>query len=101
MSNRPPPQMDWPGIVTELHRQGMTLTELARRNGLPEGACRKVPSQGHYKAQQVIAEFLGTEPEALWPDRYPKGKPRILDTKKYPPVASQKHRSDKDNQRVA
>ncbi|WP_370270132.1 helix-turn-helix domain-containing protein [Nioella sp.] len=101
MSDKSPPQMDWPGIVAELHRQGMTLTELARRNGLPEGACRKVPSQGHYKAQQVIAEFLGLKPEALWPDRYPKGKPRILDTKKFPPVASQKDDARADKRRVA
>lgn len=90
MNQRPAPALDWPGIVAELHRQGMTLTELAKRNGLPAGACRKVPSQGHYKAQQVIAEFLGMKPEALWPDRYPRGKPRILDTVKFPPVASQK-----------
>lgn len=88
MSQRPKPAMDWPGIVAEIHRQGMTLTELAKRNGLPETACRKVSSQSHYKAQQVIAEFLGYKPEQLWPDRYPKGKPRILDTKKFPPVAS-------------
>ena len=32
---RKQPKMDWPGIVAELHRQGMTLTELAVRNGLP------------------------------------------------------------------
>lgn len=90
MNPRPSPAMDWPGIVAEIHRKGMTLTELAKRNGLPEAACRKVLSQGHFKAQQVIAEFLGMKPEALWPDRYPKGKPRILDTNKFPPVASQK-----------
>lgn len=90
MTQRPTPAMDWPSIVAGLHRQGMTLTELAKRNGLPAGACRKVPSQTHYKAQQVIAEFLGVKPETLWPERYPKGKPRILDTKKFPPVASQK-----------
>ncbi len=89
MTQRPGRAMDWPGIVAELHRQGMTLTELAKRNGMPAGACRKVPSQPHYKAQQVIAEFLGEKPEALWPERYPRGKPRILDTVKYPPVASQ------------
>lgn len=90
MTHRPEPALDWPGIVAEVHRQGMTLTELAKRNGLPSGACRKIPNQGHYKAQQVLAEFLGYKPEQLWPTRYPKGKPRILDTAKYPPVASQK-----------
>lgn len=90
MTKTPEPKLDWQGIVAEVHRQGMTLTELARRNGLPDSACRKVQNQGHYKAQQVIAEFLGYKPEELWPTRYPKGKPRILDTAKFPPVASQK-----------
>jgi len=78
MSQRP--KMDWLGIVAELHRRGMTLTELALRNGLPAGACRKARSIHHYPAQAAIAKFLGFKPEDLWPDRYPKGKPRILDT---------------------
>lgn len=101
MTQRPTPAMDWPSIVAELHRQGMTLTALAERNGLPAGACRKVPSQTHYKAQQVIAEFLGVKPETLWPERYPKGKPRILDTKKFPPVASQKADVNADKRAAA
>lgn len=83
-------KMDWRGIVAELHRQGMTLTELAIRNGLPAGACRKIPTVRHYPAQEVLAKFLGYAPEDLWPDRYPRGGPRILDTKKFPPVASGK-----------
>ncbi len=89
MTQRPVPALDWPGIVAELHRRGMTLTELAKRNGLPLGATRKLRNTPHYKAQEVVAEFLGFKPKDLFPDRYPKGKPRILDTVKYPPVASQ------------
>lgn len=74
----------------------MALTELAKRNGLPAGACRKARNQPHFGAQQVIADFPGFKPEALWPDRYPKGGPRILDTNKFPPVASQKAGADAD-----
>jgi Ner family transcriptional regulator len=87
---RKQPKMDWPAIVAELHRQGMTLTGLAERNGLPANSCRRVKTYSHYPAQQAIAEFLGYTPEDLWPDRYPRGGPRILDTKKFPPVASGK-----------
>jgi len=101
MNQRPLPALDWPGIVAEVHRQGMTLTELAKRNGLPAAACRKVLSTGHFKAQQVIADFIGMKPEELWPDRYPKGKPRILDTNKFPPVASQKADRSSDKRAVA
>lgn len=101
MTQRPVPALDWPGIVAEIHRRGMTLTELAKRNGLPIGACRKVNSQGHYKAQKLIADFIGHRAEDLWPSRYPKGKPRILDTSKYPPVSSQKNAEQFDRGAVA
>lgn len=94
------PKMDWAAIKAEVHRQGMTLTELAIRNGLPAGACCKVVTVRHYPAQDVIAKFLGYTPEDLWPDRYPKGGPRILDRTKFPPVASQKT-DDHPDDRVA
>ena len=84
------PKMEWPEILAKLHLGGMTLTELARRNDIPAGSCTRVKGQTHYKAQAAIADFIGEKPEDLWPDRYPKGKPRILDTTKFPPVSSQK-----------
>lgn len=87
---RKQPKMDWPAIVAELHRQGMTLTELAIRNGLSANSCRRVKTLSHYPAQEAIATFLGCAPEDLWPDRYPRGGPRILDRTKFPPVASGK-----------
>lgn len=95
------PKMDWPGIKAELHRQGMTLTELAIRNGLPSGAVRKLQTVRHYPAQEVLAKFLGYAPEDLWPDRYPKGGPRILDRTKFPPVASQKSGDPADKKAAA
>ncbi|WP_323790093.1 helix-turn-helix domain-containing protein [Thalassovita sp.] len=88
--SKPKPVMDWPAVVAELHRNGMTLTELARRNDLNPSVFRQVKTRTNYKAQTIIAEFIGQKPEKLWPGRYPKGGPRILDTKKYPPMASQK-----------
>lgn len=53
------PKMDWAGIKAAIHRQGMTLTELAIRNGLPAGACRKLQTVKHYPAQEIVAKFLG------------------------------------------
>ena len=79
----------------------MTLTELAKRNDIPVGSCRRVKGQTHYKAQQAIADFIGEKPEDLWPERYPQGKPRILDTAKFPPVTSQKSGGVADSRRVA
>lgn len=95
------PKMDHAAIVAALHRQGMTLSALALRNGLsPKTMCR-VKTVTNYKAQSAIATFLGEKPEDLWPSRYPKGKPRILDTVKYPPVASQKAGSTADGRAAA
>lgn len=84
------PALDWPGVVAELHRRGMTLTELAKRNDHNPNVFRQVKSRTNYKVQKIIADFINQKPEDIWPSRYPKGKPRILDTVKYPPVASQK-----------
>lgn len=101
MNQRPRPALDWLGIVAELHRRGMTLTELARRSGLHQAVCRQVKDRTNYKGQQAIADFLGMKPEDLWPDRYPKGKPRILDINKYPPMASQKDGASPDRKTAA
>ncbi|MDR5655489.1 helix-turn-helix domain-containing protein [Ruixingdingia sedimenti] len=84
------PVMDWQAIKAEIHRRGMTLTELSRRAGLHPSVCRKVPTVTHYSAQSAIAEFIDQKPQDLWPDRYPRKRASILDTAKYPPVASQK-----------
>jgi Ner family transcriptional regulator len=101
MTQRPKPAMDWPGVIAELHRQGMTLTELGIRNGINPNTIRRLKSVKHYPSQKVVAEFLGVEPETIWPDRYPKGKPRILDIKKFPRVASQIDGSPADKKDVA
>lgn len=95
------PKLEWREVVARLHMAGMTLTELARRNDIPIGSCRRVKSQTHYKAQAAIAEFIGEKPEDLWPDRYPQGKPRILDINKFPPVASAKGGNGNDKARAA
>ena len=95
------PKMDWNSIVAALHRKGMTLTELSKRNGLHKNACAKVKNISHFGAQDAIATFLDEKPEDLWPSRYPKGGPRILDTKKYPPVDSQKDVATADKRAVA
>lgn len=98
---QPEPVMDWPAILAEVHRRGMTLSALAAREGLTPSAMTRVRSTTNYKCQAVLAEFLGYKPEDLWPSRYPKGKPRILDTVKYPAVASQKSAPAADNRDAA
>lgn len=95
------PVMDWPAVIAALHRQGMTLTGLAKLNGLNPDVFRQVKSRTNYKAQALIADFLGVKPESIWPSRYPKGKPRIFDSAKYSPVASQKAAAAADEKDAA
>lgn len=52
--------------------RGVTLTELALNNGLPEAACRIALRKHHGPAEKVIAQFLGVAPLRLWPERYRK-----------------------------
>lgn len=94
--NTKEPKMSWAQIKEELHERGMTLTELSARLGVSKTICTKVKTQTNYRAQAAIAEFIGEKPEDLWPSRYPKGRPHVLDTNKYPPVHSQKATADTD-----
>ena len=84
------PKMDWEAVKAEVHRRGMTLGELSKRAGCHEHACGQLRSRNNYIAQAAVAAFIGEKPEDLWPSRYPRRRSRILDTKKYPPVDSQK-----------
>lgn len=95
------PKLQWAEILAKLHLEGMTLTELARINDISVGSFTRVKGQTHYAAQQIIADFIGEKPEDLWPDRYPKGKPRILDRTKFPLVASQKAPAGADKRDAA
>jgi Ner family transcriptional regulator len=82
-------QMDWPAILAEVHRRGMTLGHLADMHGIPRGSMNRIKAQAHYRSQEVIAAFIDRKPEELWPSRYPKRTSRILDTVKYPKVAKE------------
>lgn len=95
------PKLQWAEILAKLHLEGMTLTELARVNDISAGMFTRVKGTTHYAAQQIIADFIGEKPEDLWPDRYPKGKPRILDRTKFPLVASQKADDPADKRSAA
>lgn len=90
MSSARRPKLSWLQIKLAVHEQGMTLTELAIRNGFHPSLIRKLKTATHYRAQQALADFIGRRPEDLWPSRYPQGKPSILNTKKWPSLESQK-----------
>ncbi|UXT99419.1 helix-turn-helix domain-containing protein [Agrobacterium tumefaciens] len=90
------PIMDWQAIKAEVHRRGMTLTELAVRNGFHRSLLRKLNTTTHYNGQAALAAFIDQKPENLWPTRYPKKSSGILDSAKWPPLESQKSNASAD-----
>lgn len=95
------PVMDWQAIKAEVHRRGMTLTELAIRSGFHKSLLRKLNTATHYEGQAALAAFIDQKPERLWPTRYPRKNSGILDTSKWPPLESQKSHAVADTRAAA
>lgn len=58
------PVMDWQAIKAEVHRRGMTLTELAIRSGLHSSLLRKLNTTTHYEGQATLAAFIEQKPSS-------------------------------------
>ncbi|MBD8890930.1 helix-turn-helix domain-containing protein [Roseibium litorale] len=74
----PPNGWDRFSIVAEIHRQSMTLGELASRAGITIKTFSQVWTRANRKAETAIADFLVMKPAELWPERYPIRTTRIL-----------------------
>ncbi|MCV0428305.1 MAG: helix-turn-helix domain-containing protein [Roseibium sp.] len=85
-------------IKAELHRQGMTLAELAKSKGKAPGSFSHVWKRPTKVAEEAIAQFLKTPKRELFPDRYPKRTARILSSKHENYRASQKSSSSPDRE---
>jgi Ner family transcriptional regulator len=57
-------------IKSELHKRGLSLAELGRRNGYSAGSLKSVLRTPSKPQQQIVAEALGISPEVIWPSRY-------------------------------
>lgn len=64
-------------IKAAIRKRGMTLTELATRNGLDESACRAALKRPQPEADRVISAYLNQPLHTLWPDRYDEEGLRI------------------------
>jgi Ner family transcriptional regulator len=87
-------------ILYEIHERGMTLEQLALRNGRNPSSFRNIWTRTNSINEAIIAEFIGEKPEVLWPTRYPKTTTRIYDSAKHGPLESQKSNARADT-RVA
>ncbi|MGV6875045.1 helix-turn-helix domain-containing protein [Pseudochelatococcus sp. B33] len=88
-------------ILCEIHERGMTLEQLAIRNGRNPSSFRNVWTRPNSANEQIIADFIGMTPEVLWPNRYPKKTTRIFDTKKWGALESQKDTVSSDTRAAA
>ena len=62
-------------IVAALHKRGLSLSALSRQHGLASRTLSNAFERHYPRAEQIIADALGTTPESIWPQRY-AGKER-------------------------
>lgn len=72
MSQKEDLHADWhpEDIKAELHKRGLSLAELGRRNGYADGSFKSVLRTKSKPPQQIVACALGVPPETIWPSRY-------------------------------
>lgn len=57
-------------LKAAIRMRGRTLAELSREHGYGSDAVRKALTRPWPAVEKIIADFLGTEPWELWPERY-------------------------------
>lgn len=71
----------WHRVKMELHQSGMTLSGLAKIHEMHTSNFTALRTKSHSKAEGIVADYLQQPLEVVFPDRYPKQKSRILNSK--------------------
>lgn len=63
---------DWHSadIIAGLKKVGTNMSALSEKHGLSRGCLRNALYRRYPKAEKIIAEALGLQPEDIWPTRY-------------------------------
>jgi Ner family transcriptional regulator len=64
-------------VMTQLRLRGTNLSQLAREHGLHSQVFSLALRGPHARAEEVIAEALGTTPRVLFPERFTANGVRI------------------------
>ena len=75
---KPAPQ-DWhpADIMAAIWKRRTSFRRLSRLNGYAADSLKMALRRPWPKAEKIIAEFIGTSPEQIWPSRYePDGTPK-------------------------
>jgi Ner family transcriptional regulator len=63
-------------VKAAIRKKGVTLSELSIRHGYSDAYLRNALQRPIFDAEQIIARFLRTPANQIWPDRYDDdGKP--------------------------
>lgn len=67
-----PASKDWhrADIIAAVRRTGTTLHQLSAKHGLALGVLRNCLSAPYPRYERIIAEYLRTTPQIIWPSRY-------------------------------
>lgn len=57
-------------VKAAIRKKGVTLSDLSRDNEYSEAYLRNALHRPIFKAEQIIARFLGVPAQEIWPDRY-------------------------------
>lgn len=64
-------------VKAALEKRGLTLSDLDREHGLPQGTCSAALRKPHAVGERIIAEALDMSPRQVWPNRYRKDGIRL------------------------
>lgn len=57
-------------VKAAIRKRGVSLSELSVRHGFSDAYLRNALQRPIYDAEQIIAAFIGEQPQVIWPDRY-------------------------------
>lgn len=68
--------LDWhpADIIAGLRKKGTSLAAVSRESGLASLTLANALTRRWPKGERLIAEALGTQPDAIWPSRYRRDK---------------------------
>ncbi|MFG1409475.1 helix-turn-helix domain-containing protein [Xanthobacter sp. VTT E-85241] len=89
MTKSSPVVWDRHAIKAEVHRRGTTLTAIAVNAGIEESACRSALLRRSHAGEKALADFLGVQPQIIWPERYCKPSPWAQRSRSKGKMASQ------------
>lgn len=64
------PSLRWEWIKYQLRSHGTSLAELARDQGVSDGAMKNVKRLPYPRMERAIAEALRLDPLDIWPERW-------------------------------